>query len=349
MSNESSPLRKLKRQLPDADAIEALQAESTGETNLIYTFPPRLTGYFRAEENDAAPSLLDFGSATREVAFSGYTCLRNQVAIRRHSPDMSLSLVIFESLDEVPAAISADFLRQAGSERPDQAAKEFNDFATPHYRYSQGYCGWLLQQPEYWQDIESIVGLFGNDLKGELLPQQVFGRPKEAELIEDDDDRAATVAFKAFCNKWRLQGLTTLDLPVVVQPQLTASTIYNPKSPPHSVSPHIPDIFSVDAKGPFASVLESSRMGIDAPHLAEWKEIIGIKSRQKKKVDRYARQFSLQHYWGVLLQRYPKQTYKRKVDISEVFGKYFAVNPKAIAKDIQKMSILIDRKLSTFL
>ena len=146
------------------------------------------------------------------------------------------------------------------------------------YRHAQGYCGWLLQQKAYWQDLRVVVNLFRDHFRDELLPQQVFGALEEAELVEEP--RPSTTAFTEFCEKWRLQGMATLDLPVPIQPQLTPTSAYTPKSHPASATPFLPDIFPLDSKGPLASSLESAQSGIHAPHLDEWKAIISISSRQ---------------------------------------------------------------------
>ena len=192
--------------------------------------------------------------------------------------------------------------------------------------------------------MKAVVNLFSNDFTGQLLPKQVFGPPKGATFAEEPD-----TAFKSFCEKWRLQGMATLDLPIALAPQLTPASFYHPSPYPGSVSPFMPDIFPVNAKGSNALALENSRMSIDAPHLEEWKSLTSTSSRQKKKIGRYARQFCLQHYWRILLQRYPQQLHKRKSAIEEAFGRYFDDNPSTIRRDGQEMAVLIDRPLSNFL
>ena len=333
--------------LPTEESIEQLFAESESVTALIYAFPERLVECFQTGDKDAASSLVNKDSVNRELALSTLSSFRNQVAFRQEAISGTTSIVNFDFLGDTPGPISPEVMKQAGSKHPVKAAEEFNTVFAPHYRHVQGYCGWLLQQEAYWRDLEAVVDLFSDNFDGELLPQQVFGAVQGADLVEEP--RQSTIAFIEFCKKWRLQGMGTLDLPVSIQPQLTPTSLYTPNSPPASVTPFLPDIFPLDSKGPLASSLESARIGIKAPHLDEWKAIIAISSRQKKKVDRYARQFCLQHYWRVLLQRYPTQLRKRKSAIEEAFGRYFDVDSTVIRRDAQEMAILIDRSLSTFL
>ena len=333
--------------LPSLDAVQQLFVESTATTRLIYTFPLRLIECFRTAKHDHGPSLLENQSVERELAFSRPTDGPDQVGFRQESTSGNFSIVNFRFLGDMPGPITADFLRQAGSDHPVAAAEGFNTIFEPFYTISQGYCGWLLQQEAYWRDLDSVLGLFGDSLGDGLLPQQVFTAPEGAKLAEEPD--IPTLAYKSFCEKWRLQGMTTLDLPLIIQPQLTAKTIYTPNTHPGSVTPFLPDIFPVDAKGVNAEALENARMNIDSPHLQEWKSLISISSRKRREIGPYARQFRLQHFWRVLKQRYPDQLHRRKAVIEEAFGRYFDVNSRVIGRDSQELDLLIDRSLSTYL
>ena len=104
----------------------------------------------------------------------------------------------------------------------------------------------------------------------------------------------------------------------------------------------------MEASGPASSALENARMSISASHLDEWKGLVRSESKEKKRVDRYARQFRLQHYWRVVRQRYPKQTYKKKSQLTAIFADYFQVSEAMIRRDSQAMDILLDQPLSTF-
>ena len=344
-SNNSHPGTRVT--LPSDESVRQLFCESEMTPSLIYIFPQRLIECFRTDDNDAGPSLLSQVAVNRELAFTKPTRFHSQVGFRKLKSPSEFSIVNYHYWGDTPGSITPESLRKIGSKYPIKAAEELNAIAEPHFRTAQAYCGWMLQQETYWRDLKSVIGLFGECLAGELLPQQVFSRPKGAKLVEEP--HSSTLAFRAFCEKWRLQGMATLDLPIVISPQLTPDTIYSPNSYPGSVTPFLPDIFPVDAKGPKALALENARMRIEAPHLEEWKSLISISSREKKRIDRYARQFNLQHYWRVLLQRYPKQLHRRKSVIEEAFGNYFSVTSRVISRDSQELAILIDRNLSTFL
>lgn len=333
--------------LPTEESIKQLFVESESTTNLIYVFPKRLVACFRSAEKSFAPSLLDEESVERELELSILMDTHGQVAFRQKLPSAKMSFVKFRFLGDAPGPVTLEYLQKAGSENPEQAVEEINAVFESHYRLAQAYCGWLLQQETYWRDLKTVIGLFGDQFENGMLPQQVFTEPDGAVLVEEE--AVAAHAFKTFCEKWRLQGMATLDLPIVIEPQLTPVTLYTPNSHPSSVTPFLPDIFPVSSKGALAMSLEQSRVGIEAPHLDEWKSLIATSSRKKKEIAPYARRFCLQHYWRTLLQRYPKQTRKRKEEIAEAFGRYFGVASRVISRDAQEMAILIDRKLSALL
>ena len=139
---------------PTGQSIEQLFGESQVTTSLIYAFPAKLVGCFRAAEDDAAPSLLDQKSIDRELALSNLVNFRNQVAFRQHALAEATSIVNYRFLGDAPSPITAEYLRLAGSKQPVKAAEEFNAVAEPHFRHVQAYCGWLLQQEAYWHDLK---------------------------------------------------------------------------------------------------------------------------------------------------------------------------------------------------
>ena len=145
--------------LPSQESVDELFAESEATTSLIYTFPRRLIECFRTADEDAGPSLLSNKSVERELAFSKPTDLRDQVAFRRKHSLSDFSIVNFRFLGDMPGPITPDFLRQAGSDHPVAAAEEFNTIFEPFYTVAQGYCGWLLQQEEYWCDLDDCARL----------------------------------------------------------------------------------------------------------------------------------------------------------------------------------------------
>lgn len=328
--------------------VGQLYSESEVSPSLVYCFPKRLIACFESIKGDVAPSLLDKDSVSRELRLAELLTQRDQIAFRKSDHSETYFVVSYRYLGDIPGPIKPEDLRLAGSKHPQEAADEFNSVFEPYYLHVQGYCGWLLQQESYWRDLRTVIGLFGDELKTSLLPQQTFSTPKQGELVEGG--HAPTEAYKTFCEKWRLQGLATLDLPVVVAPQLTSVNLYNPRPYPGCVSPFLPDIFPLDSGKPISKALDQARLGIDAPHLTEWKEMIAVGSRKKRTVHRFAYEFRLQHYWRILLQRYPKQVHKRKPEIAEAFARYFADKAaRTIEDDSQKISVLLNRDLSTHL
>lgn len=171
--------------LPSRELIEELFTESETATDLIYCLPESLIRCLTSEKHDAAPPLLDQDSIARELRLAEFVHSFDQVAFRHDPTTQTVSVVSFRYLGDSPVPVTSEFMRLAGSKYPEAAAEEFNAVFEPHHLHVQGYCGWLLQQDEYWRDLKAIVGLFGNELTGTLLPQQVFSPPKDAKPVTE--------------------------------------------------------------------------------------------------------------------------------------------------------------------
>ena len=354
--------------LPTSTDIADLFSETENSSRLVYTLPESLI-YFLSP-NTGVVGLLDKDCQLRELGLAQLSHPQSWVAFRELESDSHLTGVKYSRLQDLQEAVPplrlselrsqlTEAIRKSGQDPADhlgefdavsteKSSREIYDVLSMNHRYSQGYCGWLLQQREYWTDLDHLMERFNESLINQLLPHQVFTRPTGAELIDDENEKAAVSGFKAFCFKWRLQGLATLDLPIVVEPQYTATTIYTPNSPANSVSPHIPDIFPMEASGPASSALENARLSISAPHLEDWKNLMSAGSKAKKRVERYSRQFRLQHYWRVVCQRYPKQMHKKKLKLTAVFADFLSVSESMIKRDVQDMAVLLDRPVSNF-
>ncbi len=63
------------------------------------------------------------------------------------------------------------------------------------------------------------------------------------------DETHVIQAYKVFYEKWHLQGLETLDLPICLQPQLTACSPYNPQAIEGTVNPFLVDTIPIDGEG----------------------------------------------------------------------------------------------------
>lgn len=241
--------------------------------------------------------------------------------------------------------LTAELLREAGSNFAEKAVDEASVLLSHDFRYAQAYCGWLMNQSEYWSDLDKLVA-------GEHQDSVELPAPKAAILtsgklpIATEDQAADIHRYKTFYGKWRLQTLETHDLPLCVSPQLTGTTVYAPNSPEGTINPMIPDIFPIDGKGLVSSALEAASRSAHAPHLDSWKELIGSSSRTKKRVDTFGRQFVLQHYWRVLTQRYPEALARKVMVLDAIFAEYFGVSVDMIRSDRRELDVLLERRLS---
>jgi len=155
--------------LPTDESIKQLFVESESAAALVYAFPERLVKCFRTGDKDAAPSLLNEDSVERELALSALAVLPNQVAFRQEAISGTTSIVNYDFLGDVPGQITPEVMELAGSEFPVKAASEFNAVFEPHYRHVQAYCGWLLQQAVYWDDLKAVVNLISEPLLSKIF------------------------------------------------------------------------------------------------------------------------------------------------------------------------------------
>jgi hypothetical protein len=241
--------------------------------------------------------------------------------------------------------LTVEILQAAGSKVPEKVMEELGATLSHAFRYAQAYCGWLLNQNEYWSDLEQLVS--HEDEASSKLPAPKFRILGGTQLPLADAVQSIDVQrYKCFYEKWRLQTLTTHDLPLCVSPQLTGTTVYNPNAPAGTINPVIPDIFPIDGKGMVNKSLEAATRSTIAPHLQSWKELICSTSRTKKKLDTYRRQFVLQHYWRVLTQRYPEALGRKVMKLDELFSNYFNLSTDIIRSDRSALAMLLERHVS---
>jgi hypothetical protein len=311
------------------------------ESGLVYALPEDLLDALKLPLRNALSRQI----VLDERELSAVAEQRECVAFRRCLP------VRFPRLTRSMKPVTAkDFAStRVPCENPEGQAAALTANLKNAHRYSRGYCGWLVQQREFRSEIDSLRETHGEAFSATELgfPPMQLGLERIPGYPEFTDEGVQCV--QAIFRKWRLQQLATIDLPVPHEPQMAAANAYVQGVAEGGVTPHIPDIFPIYGTGPVVEQMENARNSLHAPHLNEWKRLIGSTSRQKKRVDIYARQFQFQHYFRVIRQRYPDQLRRKKGALYEAFASCFNVSKDAIERDASKLDDLLDRPLDAML
>ena len=310
-------------------------------SGLVYALPAKLLEVLKSEFQN----VLSGQMFSDECELSAVAEQRECIAFRRCQP------VHFPRLARSIRPVTAnDFASaQVPCENPEVQAANLTAYLRNGRRYSLGYCGWLVQQYDFWSEIDSLLATHGDVFSETKLGFPPMRLGLEPSLVPSEYTDESVDCAKAIYGKWRLQKLVTTDLPMPHEPQMAAANVYVKSAAEGGVSPHIPDIFPIDGTGPIVEQMENARNSFHAPHLDEWKKLIGSESRQKKLVDTYARQFQFQHYFRVIRQRYPDQLRSKKGALYQAFASYFEVSKDAIERDASKLDDLLERPLHAML
>lgn len=337
------------------DIPDGLISQFEMQSGLVYALPAELLESLKTE----LPKVFTGKIFSDECALLAVAAERKCIAFRCCNP------VRFPRLAPSIEPVTAELVKlmldicqnpadQAASptalcENPEEQAAILTAYLETARRYSVGYCGWLVQQRDFWSEIDTLLETHGDAFSETELgfPPMRLGVKPIPVTPEYTDEGVECV--KAIYHKWRLQQLVTTDLPMPHEPQMAAANAYVQSAAEGAVTPHIPDIFPIDGTGPIVEQMENARNSLQAPHLNEWKKLIGSESRQKKLVDTYARQFQFQHYFRVIRQRYPDQLRRKKGALYQAFASYFEVSKDAIERDASKLDDLLDRPLHAML
>ena len=310
-------------------------------SGLVYALPAELLAVLKRELRN----VLSRRMLSNECALSAVAEQRGCIAFRCCQP------VRFPRLARTIKPITAnDFAStQVPCENPEVQAANLTAYLQNGRRYSLGYCGWLVQQCDFWSEIDLLLKTHGDTFSETKLGFPPMRLGLEPSLVPSEYTDESVDCAKAIYGKWRLQKMATTDLPVPHEPQMAAANAYVQSAAEGAVTPHIPDIFPIDGTGPIVEQMENARNSRQAPHLNEWKKLIGSESRQKKLVDTYARQFQFQHYFRVIRQRYSDQLRRKKGALYQAFASYFEVSKDAIERDASKLDDLLERPLHAML
>ena len=239
--------------------------------------------------------------------------------------------VAFEQLArELYGAVAADKMLADMSEQLDKVNANY-----------QAYLGWLLTNNEFltehrllWEDLGPtylkygiptvIVGTAGGfDCKQDLPAN-------EQELFKEGQD-----AISEFGNRWRLQGIVGPFLPVPLSLQVPALPI--PLAQHYAAQPGMKSIAAPDILPADEGQLRNWMVNSTAPddtHLREWHAIVSPSNCTKQSMQRFQRQFQLQHYFRVLARRHPQLLPRNQAKLEYGFAEFLGVSDDAVKKDL---------------
>jgi hypothetical protein len=213
---------------------------------------------------------------------------------------------------------------------------------------AQGYAGWLLTNPQFLQEHDSLFQTWREEVARQGIP--LIGATRSLgllpEAVRQAEGRTAEylTAFEEFFLRWLLTGLAAPRLPQPLQPQLSAlstSTVLGYMRGGGYVF-CFPDISPIPSRDELREMIEDALRGAEAPeHLADWMDKVRADNAARNTITRYARLFDLQHYLRALHQRHHSVLHRRKSSVIQAFATFFQVSSDTIAGDLD----VIDKRL----
>ena len=205
----------------------------------------------------------------------------------------------------------------------------------------QAYLGWLLTNNAFLTEHRQLWEGLGPTYLKYGIPTGIAGTvgcfdckqdlpANEQALFKEGQD-----AISEFGNRWRLQGIVGPFLPVPLSLQVPALPI--PLAQHYAAQPGMksiaaPDILPAD-EGQLRNWMENSKAPDDA-HLREWHAIVSPSNCTKQPMQRFQRQFQVQHYFRVLARRHPQLLLRNQAKLEYGFGEFLGVSEDAIKKDL---------------
>jgi len=204
----------------------------------------------------------------------------------------------------------------------------------------RGYCGWLVTNPDYLKERDTLFDTWRSRLATDGIPQSgptFFGKMPLSDFIRavsDEEEVRFLKDFERFYARWRLQHLITRELPEPLGPQIPVLT-------PLALLTHMrtggvtlyqPDTMPIPSRDRLREVLEGVRVSHENEHLKEWIAMVAANRYNDHSIRCYGQIFVLHFYWTVFEERHPKVMTGNIGRIQEAFADYLAVSAEAVKK-----------------
>ena len=205
----------------------------------------------------------------------------------------------------------------------------------------QAYLGWLLTNNAFLTEHRQLWEGLGPTYLKYSIPTVIvgtagdFGCKQDLPANEQALFKEGQDAISEFGNRWRLQGIAGPFLPLPLSLQVPALPIplaqhYAAQLGMKSIV--VPDILTAD-EGQLRNWMENSTAPDDA-HLREWHAFVSPSNCTKQSMQRFQRQFQVQHYFRVLARRHPQLLLRNQAKLEYGFGEFLGVSEDAIKKDL---------------
>jgi len=249
--------------------------------------------------------------------------------------------ILFPLMDMVP--LRKEDLMGKGVSKSDAAsvARILNERQSTFSEISGAYCGWLMTNPTFLEEMDVLLGNFGGQMLrwgtamvGLPIPNSIMPGPFNP--TSEEGWQEYDTAVLEFCVRWRLQGLAGPRIPVPMKPMISGQfpiTIVNQLMRAGRVF-NWPDTFPLFARDVLRDLIaEALRPSSDTQHLEGWHKIIDVKNKAKNQFPALERRFRFQHFWRLLRQRHPGIFRRRTARVERAFSAFFGVTESSMHAD----------------
>ncbi len=249
--------------------------------------------------------------------------------------------LLFPLMDMAPLCKEVLMSKGFSKSNAESAAKITNERLSTFSEISGAYCGWLMTNPTFLEEIDVLLRDFGGQMLrwgtamvGLPIPNSIMPGPFNP--TSEEGWQEYDTAVLEFCVRWRLQGLAGPRLPVPMKPMISGQfpiTILNQLMRAGGVF-NWPDTFPLFARDVLRDLIaDALRPSSDSQHLEGWHKIIDVRNKAKNQFPALERRFRFQHFWRLLRQRHPGIFSRRTARIERAFAAFFGVTESSMHAD----------------
>jgi hypothetical protein len=270
----------------------------------------------------------------------------NHDALVGFASGMPISFTYFSD-----SSLNSEFRQALRAGAPSQNADEFVKQAVAQFdsvrRGVRAYAGWLATNPTFLQEHAALVNAISSRFEPGNWPVRTAatdpGRAAQADWnVESEPSvRDATRLLDTLCSRWRLQQIKA---PFLLEPigQQFPSLLPELSGQQANAAGYkviaIPDTMPLPSESDLRDMIQQAVQQRDPEHLRDWSEMIDNSNEGKRALERYARIFSLQHYYRLVWNRHSDALHRQKSQLCTAFAAYFGVSDDSIRRDLQLIS-----------
>ncbi|AMV19201.1 hypothetical protein [Planctomyces sp. SH-PL14] len=207
---------------------------------------------------------------------------------------------------------------------------------------ARGYCGWLFTNPAFRSEYQALQTAMPQLLRPEgeiLLPAGPTNSETELRVIRRETMDLGLL--EDFCLRWRLNhvvGPRTV-MPLGRQEVSPLPSLDAARAQEVGRIAFTPDIARLPPRDELrereeAAIRFTAR---SAEHLREWINLVESITLGKKSIARWARIYSLQHYWGVLHERHGASLNRLGSKTLDAFAQWLEIDRSTLEGDLSQI------------